>query len=353
MRFFHIADVHLGAQPDAGFSWSENRGREIWDSFRNVIRQAGREHAGLFLIAGDLFHRQPLMKELKEVNYLFSTIPDTKIVLIAGNHDYMRETSAYRKMKWADNVYWLFENQMSYVEFPELQTAVYGFSYDRKEILEPRYDHVPADSSMPIQILLAHGGDEKHIPFTRSTFANTKFNYIALGHIHKPQVLIEDKAAYAGALEPIDKNDTGVHGYIKGECTKDGTQTTFVPSALREYKNLKINVSEKTTQFSLEETLRAAILKRGQNHLYHIILEGKRAPETEFVEERLYALGNVREVEDRTMRAYSVEYLKTQYADSILSEFIRRFPDEGRSLQEEKILQYGIEALLLSGEDMS
>ena len=26
MRFIHIADVHLGMQPDAGFPWSEERG---------------------------------------------------------------------------------------------------------------------------------------------------------------------------------------------------------------------------------------------------------------------------------------------------------------------------------------
>ena len=34
-------------------------------------------------ISGDLFHRQPLMKDLKEVNYLFSTIPAVKVILIS------------------------------------------------------------------------------------------------------------------------------------------------------------------------------------------------------------------------------------------------------------------------------
>ena len=50
MRFFHIADVHLGAEPDKGFPWSQDRSREIWDSFRRVIEQAGQDHADLFLI---------------------------------------------------------------------------------------------------------------------------------------------------------------------------------------------------------------------------------------------------------------------------------------------------------------
>lgn len=43
MRFLHIADVHLGMQPDAGFPWSKERGEAIWESFRRIIRLAGRE----------------------------------------------------------------------------------------------------------------------------------------------------------------------------------------------------------------------------------------------------------------------------------------------------------------------
>ena len=41
MRFIHIADVHLGMQPDAGFPWSEERGEAIWESFRRIIRLRG------------------------------------------------------------------------------------------------------------------------------------------------------------------------------------------------------------------------------------------------------------------------------------------------------------------------
>ena len=65
MRFIHIADVHLGMQPDAGFPWSEERGEAIWESFRRIIRLAGREKTDFLLIAGDLFQRQPLLRELK------------------------------------------------------------------------------------------------------------------------------------------------------------------------------------------------------------------------------------------------------------------------------------------------
>ena len=56
----------------------KKRRSEIWESFRSVVAKADREEVDLLLIAGDLFHRQPLMRELKEVNYLFSTLKKNK-----------------------------------------------------------------------------------------------------------------------------------------------------------------------------------------------------------------------------------------------------------------------------------
>ena len=84
MRFIHIADVHLGARPDAGPLYSEGRARELWETFEHVLGVCEEERTDLLLIAGDLFHRQPLVRELKEADYLFSELTHTKVVLIAG-----------------------------------------------------------------------------------------------------------------------------------------------------------------------------------------------------------------------------------------------------------------------------
>ena len=159
MRFIHIADVHLGMQPDAGFPWSEERGEAIWESFRRIIRLAGREKTDFLLIAGDLFQCQPLLRELKEVNDLFASIPETIVVLIAGNHDYVKRESFYRGFDWADNVVMLLSPEPECVEVPEKKTAVYGCSYDKKEILENRLDGVRPERKMKYHLLLAHGGD--------------------------------------------------------------------------------------------------------------------------------------------------------------------------------------------------
>lgn len=93
-------------------------------------------------------------------------------------------------------------------------------------------------------ILLAHGGDERHIPMDRRRMLASGFDYIALGHIHKPQILEKDRMAYAGALEPLDKNDCGPHGFLAGEYEKGKIKISFVPWAARDYRILEIDTDE-------------------------------------------------------------------------------------------------------------
>ena len=76
MRFIHMADVHLGAVPDSGCPWSAFRENEIWETFVRVIDQIREEKIELLLIAGDLFHRQPLPSQTERVSQLFASIQD-------------------------------------------------------------------------------------------------------------------------------------------------------------------------------------------------------------------------------------------------------------------------------------
>ena len=311
MRFMHMADVHLGAAPDGRAGWSETRKKEIWETFRSSIEDARREQVDLLLIAGDLFHRQPLLEELKEVNYLFS-----------------RECECVR--------------------FSDIDTEVYGFSYYRQEILEPLYEgiHPVKEREKCCRILLAHGGDSQHIPINRDSLRNSGFDYIALGHIHKPQTVWKEQAAYAGALEPIDCNDLGPHGYILGEYTKGRIRIRFVKKAKREYIVLPLEVTEGDTTFSLRDKLEKKIEERGWQHIYRITLQGRRDPQTHFDTEKLMEFGMVLEVEDQTVPAFHLEELKRKYAGQMIGRYIESFEGHERSLTEEKALQYGLEALL-------
>ncbi len=348
MRFIHIADVHLGASPDAGPLYSRERAGELWDTFRRVISVCERERADLLLIAGDLFHRQPLVQELKEVNFLFSELSHTKVVLIAGNHDYIRPDSYYRTFEWADNVFPLFGEEMEYIDFPELKTAVYGFSYHSREMADPVYDRAKACGIEPCEILLAHGGDEKHIPIDRRKLAGSGFTYIALGHIHKPQALIRDRAVYAGALEPTDKNDTGPHGYVRGEATEAGLRTWWIPCALREYIHMEIPVSQYDTTGSVGKRIEKEINRFGNENIYKLELTGKRDPDVEFDTEWLAGRGNVTEVIDNSSPAYDFEALYRENEHTVLGRYIRRFSECREGSLEYQALCEGVDALLES-----
>lgn len=345
MRFIHTADIHLGAAPDAGFPWSRKREEEIWETFRRLLDQAEDEQTDLLLIAGDLFHRQPLLRELKEVNYLFSRLTHTQVVLIAGNHDYIKKGSIYEGFHWGTNVTFLNSADCSRAAFPELRTTVYGLSYHSREIPEPLYDRLTPVPDNGFKILLAHGGDGKHIPIDKKRLQASGFDYIALGHIHKPQSLIRNRMLYAGALEPIDRNDTGLHGYIRGIYEKGRLETTFIPLSQREYRILEISVQESDTELSVEDRVKEAILRSGSHHIHRICLNGFRSPEITFHPERLQRLGNIIEVTDSTEPAYDYLKLLKQHEGDILGAYIQRIYAPDMTPVQKRALVLGVQAL--------
>ena len=131
-------------------------------------------------------------QDLKELNYLFSTIPSVRIVLIAGNHDRIRPNSAVLSFSWCPNVTYLTGEDLESVYFKELNTEVYGFSYHTAEIKEDRLTSIQIPETDHIRILLAHGGDALHLPFNRVSLAALPFDYIALG-----QMCIRDRSMNA------------------------------------------------------------------------------------------------------------------------------------------------------------
>ena len=300
----------------------------------------------MLLIAGDLFHRQPLMRELKEVNFLFSKLTKTRVVFVVGNHDYLKPDSFYHTFEWGENVYPILNGHMGCVEFKDLDTSVYGLSYHQREITEGLYDRMYAPGKQKIEILLAHGGDEKHIPIKREVLADLGYDYVALGHIHKHQTLLENKIIYAGALEPIDKNDIGPHGYVKGECLSSGVKAEFVPAAKREYKHLDIQVDETMTNGSVKEIIREQIQGHGLENIYKFTLKGFRDTDIVFEMESILNFGNIIEIIDDTKPSYDFEKILEKNQGNLLGRFIESFKDAKEGSIEYQALYEGVQALM-------
>ncbi len=304
------------------------------------------EQAELLLIAGDLFHRQPLLRELKEVDYLFGTLSKTQVVLMAGNHDYIRKDSYYRTFTWSPNVHMILSSDISCVELKELNTAVYGLSYYAKEREETLYEQIQLRDNCKYRILLAHGGDEKHLPFRKAEVDKTGFDYVALGHIHRPQELIHGRMFYAGALEPTDKNDTGQHGVVKGLLNENGCKARFVTLASREYIHMELEVEEETTGFGLRAQVEQEIRKRGIQNIYKITLKGFKNPEAQFDLNQMDPFGNVIEIADNTRLAFDFVKLLAANRDNLLGKYIEGFGDAEPDSVEYEALCAGVQALL-------
>lgn len=69
-------------------------------------------------------------------------------------------------------------------------------------------------------------------PLIKTLWAALPFSYIALGHIHKPAVLLENRMAYPGSPEPLDLTETGPHGYLTGEIDDATGHVTSLSSRL-------------------------------------------------------------------------------------------------------------------------
>ncbi|MCI8320404.1 MAG: DNA repair exonuclease [Dorea sp.] len=351
MKFIHIADVHLGADPNAGSAYGPLRRREIWTGLEKIVDLCRDEEIDLLLIVGDLFHRQPLLSELKEVNGLFSRLAKTQVVLCAGNHDYLKKDSYYRTFTWEKQVHMILGGGLEAVELPEIGTAVYGFSYESKELTGKPYEGRKAKGLQPIEILMVHGGDERHVPVKKEEIAELGYDYTALGHIHKPQNLIPGKMAYCGALEPVDKNDTGKHGYIYGEISDKNCRIKFVPSAVREYVHTSVRAAKGMSGSELKEKIRKTIEEKGVQNIYKITVTGFRSPDILFDFQAMDTYGNIIEMVDDTKPFYDFEKIKRQNKGNILGGLIERLEGYGEDSLQYRAMCEGVKALMETRKD--
>lgn len=345
MRFIHIADVHLGVQPDRGKSWSDTRAREVTEAFDKVLAACEEEQADLLLIAGDLFHAPPTISQLEEVDYKLSKLTATRTVMIAGNHDYRSPDGAYAKYRFRSRTICLPADKLTSVYIEELGVCVTGRSYDRQEIPEGIYDDAGPAREDAVNILLAHGGDLTHAPFKKQKLLEAGFDYIALGHIHKPDILATDKMAYAGSLEPIDYTDVGDRGYIIGEITDRHCHIEFRKINVRNYINLSLKVKPEYSAAQILDAIEREMKRLGEHNIYRILLRGQKSEE---VQPDFYALTSrymISMVEDQTRGALDIDELLAENEDNLIGQFIMQLRDKD-DIVSKKALEYGLDALL-------
>lgn len=354
MKFIHIADVHLGVKPDYGRNWSEKRSEEIEESFTNIVRLCERDKIDLLLIAGDLFDSIPTERQLKTLDMRLRHLSVTKTVIIAGESDYIAEGSPWESFEFDSDTVVLPKDRATNAYLKDLNVCITGYSYGKSEYTEKILERMKPGREGAYNILLGYGGDKNHMPFSKEKLARLGFDYIALGHIHKPQHILKNKMAFSGCLEPIGYRDTGRRGYILGEVDDErNTTITWVPCNKRSYINMALDVNSGNSNADILDVVEEQIKQLGVDNIYRILLRGRVNSEVDI---NLSALGRqyfIRDVIDRTERDYDVNELYINNENNLVGRFIDKLADDSDDDTHEvkqKALLYGLEAIIGTGE---
>ena len=223
LKIIHCADVHFDSAMSglADASKVNIRREEMKETFREIIGIS--KNADMLLIAGDLFDGKNVSKStLSFLKDCFSEISETKVYIIAGNHDYMGTDSVYRQFDFGENVH-VFDTEMELVE--ESEYDIYGMSFktanDERKMLEGFCVKNP--DKINICLMHANLGGTDYNPIRISDIERSGLDYLALGHIHKASEVKRAGTtyyAYCGCPEGRGNDETGEKGVYAQELVK-------------------------------------------------------------------------------------------------------------------------------------
>lgn len=268
MKIIHTGDLHLkklykGKLP---LEVSNKLLEDAWRALFEVFEFSNEVEADIILIAGDLFEKEYFnLRDLNRFSDLVRNVK-AKIFIAFGNHDYLSEDNLFLKVDLPENLY-IFKNDLDYFELSELKTRIYGISYD-SYAFNRNFGDLDLDEKF-INIGLFHSDlkDERYLPLSKDFLQ--KFNYVALGHIHK-RGKVYDNTYYSGSLIPLSFKDEGKRGIIYLDDEKKSFE--FKNFSKREFINLEINLNKEMTFTDILGSIQENIY---QDNLYRIRLRGE------------------------------------------------------------------------------
>ena len=358
IKVIHTGDIHLGLQfKNINFDsdFSRQRRLEIWNTFERILKRCDEKEIELLLIAGDLFEEDYFtIGDMKRIEGKFRLLKKTKVVIATGNHDPINKNSLYNLVEWSSNVYIIKENSYTKIELEDIKTTVWGLSWDKKEEKRNLLEDIHIDNTENINILLAHGDmynkNSNYMPIELDNIKKAKFNYVALGHIHKHE-FIDEKIAYCGSPEALDFGETGSHGIIEGEISKTETRMNFVPFSERQFIQKEVTLNENMNYHDIINNIIYSESEENRfKNLYRVNIDGvidKDLSITEDMINEIKSLFTYVEIIDDTIPDYDIETMYKENENNIIGYFIREM--KGKDLENKVIrraLYLGLESLL-------
>ena len=318
MRFIHIADMHFDT-PFTFLGEKENLGdirrleqREI---FKKIINYIKEEKIPYLFVSGDLYdHNYVKRTTIEYINNLFKIIPETKIFITPGNHDPYLKNSYYNNFEWNKNVY-IFNSQIKCYEFEEVD--IYGFGFENFYCNNFRVDDIKIKNKDKINILIVHGdvdasknADVLYNPIGKTELKNVGFDYVAMGHIHKRQV-INENIVYPGSTISLGFDEQGEHGLLDVNLEKNNLQINFVKLDERIFEEREIDITNINTEEELIEFINNIYIE--ENIMCKIILIGTRNFEIETNKIlKLISNKNILKIKNKTKLNFNLKELANQ-----------------------------------------
>lgn len=300
MLVIHTADIHIGVEnysrPDPE-SRTSSRLQDFLTSFDELVDYAIDEKADLVLVCGDAYKsRNPTQTHQREFVKRISKLAQKgiQVFLLAGNHDSPNVPGPATTLDIfstleIENVHvaselkteviktpngniqiislpWIRKGDfMSLSEYNQLSNENLNKAIEEKLIAGLNKEIENLDSSLPsilashVSVDLAKTSSEKSMTLGKDyilptkSLANRNLDYVALGHVHRHQVLNDDPpVVYSGSLERID---FGEEKDSKGFCAITISTSTDNRNRIESYKFVEVNARRfKTISIVIEDT---------------------------------------------------------------------------------------------------
>lgn len=224
MRLVHLADLHLGFRQYQRLTPGgiNQREADVGDTFQRAMQQVADLEPDVIVVGGDVFHtvrpsNPAILRAFRVFSALRERLPDTPVIMVAGNHDAPRttETGCILRLFRELGVH-VADARAELFTFPSRSLAVLAVpdvpGIDRPPLVPPDgFQHT---------ILLLHGEiagllpahiaptDRAAIEIRTEELHADAWSYVALGHYHVYRE-VAPHAYYSGSLDYTSSNPWG------------------------------------------------------------------------------------------------------------------------------------------------
>ncbi|MDY6065114.1 MAG: metallophosphoesterase family protein [Finegoldia sp.] len=354
MKFIHSADLHLGTSFETSSlpkSFSRFRREDIWSCLEDMVSYSRDKTIDFIFLSGDLYNRENFNSlDMNRLVNLFRKT-NSQICIIAGNHDYISTDSLWDEINLPDNVYVFKNDYLEKIEYDEVD--VYGVSYNKRNYpFFDGFDGLKLDK-FKHNVLLIHSDiltkDDSYMPFDINVVRNLGFDYVALGHIHKPTI-INDIFVYPGSIEPLNFKYNSINGFISGNLDNRSLDLDFIDCSRSKFTNIEFDLSGSFNYYDLVEKLKDSIVEGKKNYVSLTLkglLEDKYDLDFKALEVELSKYCDYIEIIDETEDNIDLESLYKLNKTNIVGYFLEEI---NKNEADKKILnrakELGLKALL-------